>query len=213
MRSAASGEMRGVALDRRNRVVAVQRALMVQDSGEKTPALFTLTVPRSGGPVRILDDISAVAVLSSGERLVADRGTRVVYRFSDAGKFVAPFASVRATRIAVGPSDRVALVDRDNRSVVVLDRKGTTVVRIPTRGEGYELAAPADVGFDALGHLYVLDRSAVLVFAPGAQTPMVTVADPGPSAGGLRNATAMAVDAAGRLLIYDDSAGRVVMYE
>jgi TolA-binding protein len=212
-RSAAPGDTRGVALDGRNRLVAVQRALMIQDGGARTPALFTLTIPRTGSPARILDDLSAVAVLSSGERLVADRATRAVYRFSDTGTFVSPFASVRATRIAVGPSDRVALLDRDNRSVVVLDRRGTTLVRIPQRGEGYELASPADVAFDPLGHLYVLDRSSVLVFAPGGQKPLATFADPARPTSGLREATALAVDAAARLFVYDDGAGRILVYE
>jgi sugar lactone lactonase YvrE len=151
--------------------------------------------------------------LSSGERLVADRATRAVYRFSDTGTFVSPFASVRATRIAVGPSDRVALLDRDNRSVVVLDRRGITLVRIPQRGEGYELASPADVAFDPLGHLYVLDRSSVLVFAPGGQKPLATFADPARPTSGLREATALAVDAAARLFVYDDGAGRILVYE
>jgi outer membrane protein assembly factor BamD (BamD/ComL family) len=213
LRSAVTGEVRGLDLDRLGRVVAVQRALAVQESSAGPPTLVTLTVPRAEGPARVLDDLTAVAVLSSGERLVADRETRAVYRFSDAGKFVAPFASIRAARMAVGPSDRVALLDRDSKTVVVLDRKGATLARIPARGTGYELVEPADVAFDSLGHLYVLDRSAVLVFPPGAQTPAVTFTDQPRATGGLRDGTALAVDAAARLYIYDDSSESVLIYE
>jgi TolA-binding protein len=214
-RAISAGEMRGLALDRRGRVVAAQRGLLVQQTAPPpgAPVLLTLTVPRPDGPARILSDLAAVAVLSSGERLVADRELRTVYRFSEAGKFLAPFASVRAARIAIGPTDTIALLDRDTKTISLFDASGRATGRITARGTGYELTAPADLAFDAVGHLYVLDRSGIVVFAPDGQTPVVTFTDPPRAAGGLRNATALAIDPAGRLYVYDDGAERVVVYE
>lgn len=212
-RSSMSGDLRSIALDRQGRPVALQRALLLQGRDTGPPTLVTLTTPRSDGPARILNDLSAVAVLSSSERLVADRGARGVYRFSAEGKFIAPFSTTRAARIAVGPSDRVALLDRDNRTVVLLESRGTPIARLAPRGTGYELSSPEDVAFDALGHLYVLDKTAVVVFAPGSDTPLATFRDSSAAGGGLRNGTALALDEAARLFIYDESAGRVLVYE
>lgn len=216
-RALMAGDMRGLALDRRSRIVAAQRALLVQQAAgsttSATPLLLTLTVPRSDGPARTLTDLSAVAVLSTGERLVADREGRTVYKFTETGKFVAPFAAVRAGRIAISPTDAVAVLDRDTKTISLFDGKGRAAGKIAARGTGYELTAPADLAFDAFGHLYVLDRTGVVVFAPEGQTPLVTFADPPRADGGLRNATALAIDPAGRLYIYDAGAERIVVYE
>jgi hypothetical protein len=171
-----------------------------------------LTAPRDGGPQKVLDDLSAVAILSTGDRLVADRSARAVYRFDAAGKFVSPFASVRASRIAVGPGDLVALLDRDTKSVTVVDRDGKPSARIMTKGTGYQLDNPADVAFDALGHLYVLDRSAVAVFTASGRL-VTTFAPPAQGAGGFRDASAFAVDEAGRLYIYDERTERVQIFQ
>ena len=70
-------------------MVAAQKALLIQEA-TPVPVMQTLTVPRDGGQAKVLDDISAVAVLSSGERLVADRGQRGVFRFDTAGKYLGP---------------------------------------------------------------------------------------------------------------------------
>jgi TolA-binding protein len=213
LRAAAAGEIRDMALDARGRAVGVQRALVVQETGRPPASLVTLTVPPSGGgAARVLDDLSAIAVLSSGDWLVADRSARGVYRFSPAGKYIGPFASGRIARIAVDPSDNVALLDGDARTVSIHDRTGKAVTRIAAKGTGYALADPSDLEFDPLGYLYVLDRASVLVFAPRASTPLVTFADQR-ATGGFRNARALAVDEAARLYIYDDSAERVLVYQ
>ena len=213
VRAAGAGEIRDMALDARGRAVAVQRALVVQEGSRAPAGLVTLTVPRAdGGAARVLDDLSAIAVLSSGDWLVADRSARAVYRFSSGGKYIGPFASVRAARIAVDASDNVALLDRDSKTVTIHDRSGKAVTRIATKGAGYVLTSPSDLEFDPLGYLYVLDRASLQVFAPGGSTPLVTVSDP-QAAGGWRDGTALAMDSAARLYIYDDSAERVLVYQ
>ena len=146
-------------------MLAAQKALLVQD-GAPAPVMQTLTVPRDAGPAKVLDDISAVAVLTTGERLVADRGERGVFRFDAAGKYLGPFSPIRASRIALGPVEQIALLDRDTKSVALFDRTGKSLSRIAAKAAGYELMNPADVAFDVLGHLYVLDGTQVQVFAP-----------------------------------------------
>lgn len=213
VRAAAAGEIRDMALDPRGRAVGVQKALVVQETPKPPASLTTLTVPPSGGgAARVLDDLAAIAVLSSGDWLVADRSARGVYRFTSGGKYIGPFATGRISRIAVDPSDNVALLDGDAKTVSIHDRSGKAVTRIATKGPGYVLANPEDLAFDPLGYLYVLDRTSVLVFAPKASTPLVTFSDPR-AAAGLRKGLALAVDVAARLYIYDESAERVLVYQ
>jgi TolA-binding protein len=211
LRSFGSGEVRGLFVDPHGRIVMVQRAVLQQEDGTGSPGLVTLTAPRDGGPQKVLDDLSAVAILSTGDRLVADRSARAVYRFDAAGRYVAPFASVRASRIAVGPGDTIALLDRDTKSISIVDRDGKPGARIMTKGTGYELKNPTDVAFDALGHLYVLERDAVDVFTTAGT--LVTTFTPVPQASGaFRDASAFALDEAARLYIYDERTERVQVY-
>jgi sugar lactone lactonase YvrE len=156
--------------------------------------------------------MSAVAVLSTAERLVADRDQRAVFRFDPAGKFVGPFAAFRANRIAVGPGDLVALLDRDSNTISVYDRAGKPATKIIARGPGFELKDPSDLAYDSMGHLYVLDRSVVAVFAPDGK-PVASFAAPEKTAGAFKSGEAIALDDAGRLFVYDEGAERVQVYQ
>jgi outer membrane protein assembly factor BamD (BamD/ComL family) len=209
----AAAEARAMFVDARNRVLIAQRAVLQPEGGTGTgPSLVTLTVPRDGAQTRIVDDIAAVAVLSSGDRLVADRGQRAVYRFDADGKYLASFATGRISRIAVGPSDEVALLDRDQKQVALVDRGGKALGRIAGKGAGWALDSPADLAFDAFGHVYVLDRTSVLVFARDGR--LVTTFTPqAASPGAFRSGGALAVDGAGRLYVYDERAERVQVYQ
>ena len=116
-----------------------------------------------------MQDISAGTRLSTGDLLVADREARVVSRFDITGKWLGGFAAGRITRMAVGNSDEVALLDSESKSITWTDRNGKPLVRIPARGAGYLLEAPADLAFDMFQHLYVLDKTQVVVFAPSGK--------------------------------------------
>jgi hypothetical protein len=212
LRSIPAVEPRALFVDHQGRVLAAQRALVVQE-GAPGPVMQTLTVPRDGGPARVLDDIAAVALLTSGERLVADRGQRGVFRFDTAGKYLGTFSSVRASRIALGPGEQVALLDRDNKSVALLDRTGKALSRIGPRGAGYELMNPTDLAFDALGHLYVLDSAQVRVFAADGALVATFAGGEKTATGTLREGTALALDEAARMYIYDERAERVQIYQ
>ena len=196
LRSISAAEPRALFVDYQGRVLAAQKALLIQE-GAPVPVMQTLTVPRDGGQAKVLDDISAVAVLSSGERLVADRGQRGVFRFDTAGKYLGPFSAVRASRIALGPGEQVALLDRDNKSVAIVDRTGKALSRISSKAAGYELMNPTDVAFDVLGHLYVLDAAQVHVFAAGGALVATFAGGEKTAAGALREGTALALDDAG----------------
>lgn len=212
-RSIGTGEVRAVAVDAHDRVVLAQKAMLQQEGATGTsPSLLTLTIPRAGGAARVLDDMTAVVVLSTGDRLIADKAQRGVFRFDAAGKFVAPFATVRASRMAAGPGDLVAMLDQDTNAITVLDRTGKPGMKVQTRGSGYDIQKPLDLAFDSMGHLYVLERAAVYVFAPdGRLVTTFTTAERTP--GAFKDAEAIAVDAAGRLYVFDNRAERIQVYQ
>ena len=212
LRSMAAVEPRALFVDHQGRVLAAQKALLVQE-GAPAPVMQTLTVPRESGPAKVLDDISAVAVLTSGERLVADRGQRGVFRFDATGKYLGAFSSIRASRIALGPGEQVALLDRDSKTVALLDRTGKALSRISAKAAGYELMNPTDVAFDVLGHVYVLDAAQVHVFAAGGALVATFAGGEKTAAGTLREGTALALDEAARMYIYDERAERVQIYQ
>ena len=147
------------------------------------------------------DEIEAAAVLASGEWLVADGDHDALLRFRN-GVFAGRYGRLRARRLAVDQEDRVAILDRDERIYVYGD--GREIAEVPTRIGGYRIDRPIDIAFDGLGHLYVLDREeGVYVF--GRDQRLLTVF-PGEGRGDVPfdRATALAVDAYGRLFIADE---------
>jgi hypothetical protein len=121
---------------------------------------------------------------------------------------------VNARSLAVSANDDVAMIDRDAKAIVVADRDGKVVSKLAPKGTGYELSDPADVAFDALGHLYVLDadRPSIYVFRPGGSlaTTLLTIASDPTS---IQRPRALAVDAAGRLYVYDERLQRIQIYQ
>jgi outer membrane protein assembly factor BamD (BamD/ComL family) len=207
-RQAPSAEPRQLQFDRQNRLTIVQRSVVLRET-ERGTQRVALTAATSGGP-RLLQDISAGALLSNGDLVVADRDLRSAYRFNPSGQHVAVFAPGRINRLALSVNDRLAVLDGDTRGIVIADRTGKVLTRIPPRGAGYELSAPVDLAFDVFEHLYVLERSHVLIF--GADGKLVATFTPEP-ASGFRGGAALAIDPAGRLYIYDEATGRVVIYQ
>ena len=207
-RQAAAMEPRQFNFDSTNRFIIAEKSILLRET-EKGMQRFALTAATMGGP-KLLQDISAGGLLSTGEYVIADRELRGAYRFSSAGQYLAAFASGRITRIAVSVSDQVAMLDSDSKSVIVSDRAGKMPSRIAQRGTGYEMNMPSDVGFDAFDNVYVLDRDRVLVFAPGGK--LLTIFTPGTESA-IRNGQALALDAAARLYIYDEAQGRVAVYQ
>ena len=157
-----------------------------------------------------MQEISSGVRLSTGDLLIADCEARVVARFDTIGKSLGVFASGRINRMAVGRSDEVAMLDGDSKSVIWCDRTGKVLAKIPARGTGYLLDSPTDLAFDMFQHLYVLDKAQVVVFAPGGKLVATFTPD---AQSAFRSGTALALDSAARLYIYDDAQERVLVYQ
>jgi hypothetical protein len=171
-------------------------------------------VPVIGKVPRAVEQMPSVITLSSGDRLVSDPKSRTVIRVNQAGKFVSNFATINAERLARNDFDDVAMIDRDSKSIVNVDRDGKNPSRIVAKGTNYAFDDPTDLAFDPLGHLYVLDSKRALIHVFGAKNRLIaTIAAPGKEPGSLLKPKAMALDGAGRLFVFDESSQRIQVYQ
>jgi DNA-binding beta-propeller fold protein YncE len=124
------------------------------------------------------------------------------------------FSSTYAARLAISPLDEVAMLDKSTKGITIADRDAKVLGRIAAKGNGYELDDPVDMAFDALGHLYVLDRGngSVVVFGPKNRF-VANVTIPEKSPGAFTRPAALGVDSAGRLFIFDERAKRIQVYQ
>ena len=163
-----------------------------------------------------LEDAAAVVQLRMSDYLVADSDGKAVLRFAADGRYIGSFYAQEVRGLAVNWLDDVAVVDCDARVVTVLDVQGKPIPKIATRGAGYELHEVVDLQFDALGHLYLLDRdgprSAVYVFTPNGAL-LLRHGVPDKSPGHFREPAALAVDRAGRLFVYDERAQGIQVHQ
>src|SRR5262249_16740077 len=124
------------------------------------------------------------------------------------------FAAVNTEHLAINALDDVAMVDRDQKAIAIVDRDGKPLTRIPAKGTGYELDNPVDLVFDALGHLYVLDRGKGSIYVFGPKNRLVaTITIPEKDPGSLHKAQAFSIDPAGRLFVFDDRSQRLQVYQ
>ncbi len=213
VRTVSSDQPSTFFLDERGRIVTARHGALVTEGGGEMTTLQVLT-PNSGGKARDLDDLPSIGILRNGDRLVADREGKAVARFSPAGKYLDTFAQVNPEQLAVSGMEDVAIINRDTKSIVVVDRDGKTLSTIPAKTTAYQLSNPSDVAFDPLGHLYVLDRGKPSVLIFGAKGALIsTLSIPDKSAGAFQKPLALAVDDAGRIFVFDDRAGRVQVYQ
>jgi TolA-binding protein len=209
VRSIAAAEPSAFFVEQRTRIVTVRRDAFIPDGA----TMSQVSVPQSGRLPRPVEEIPAVTVLSNGDRLVSDKNQKTVIRLSPQGKYIANFASINTERLTRNELDDVAIVDRDSKTIVVLDRDGKPLTKIPPKGPGYAIGEPIDLAFDSLGHLYVLDgKPAIYIFGPKNRL-LATVTSAPKEAGGLQRPKALAVDAAGRLLVFDEATRRIQVYQ
>ena len=208
VRQVPATEPRQINADDRGRLMVTQKLIV---SRENEKGMQRLALSTGAGPAgRLLQDIASAVRLTNGDLLVSDRELRTVTRFDGTGRFLSNFAAGRISRLAAGGNDEVAMLDSESRTISITDRTGKVVTRIAAKGTSYLLESPSDLAFDVFQHLYVLDKTRVLVFSPSGK--LVTTFTPdGPTA--LRSAKALALDAAARLYIYDDSQERVLVYQ
>ena len=205
-------DTRAFAFDRSGSPTVVSREGIAGPDG----APRALTVPKPDGTPRTLGDMTCGVLTSMGDLLVVDANAKNIARFSGAGKFVAPFASVFPFRLAIDVTDRVAALDEGGAGLTLIEHDGRPRATIPARGQGYEFDRPVDLAVDPLGHLYVLDRNkaTVFVFAQGPQPRLLTAFTvPPKSPGAFRKAVCFALDSAGRLFIYDGDVEKIQVYQ
>ena len=200
------GRPSGLVLDRHGVVTAMVRGALT--SRGVTP--LQLSVPRPGEEPKELSEIDAAGVTATGDWLIMDGDERAIHRFSPTGEYRGVFVSGRVKRLAVGPDDLVAVVDRDNR--IRLLAEGRDLGEIPRTGSSYEIDDPIDVAFDVFGHLYVADERGVYIFGPDRQ--LVRRFPPSvDTPGAPRRVTAFALDRFGSLFIADDDEKEIVRYQ
>jgi|KBSSwiS6_1023812.scaffolds.fasta_scaffold05279_2 outer membrane protein assembly factor BamD (BamD/ComL family) len=196
-------------VDEKNRIVIARNSQLVADKGETV----NLIVPTQAGIPRALEELPSV-IASKGDRLVSDPKGKTVLRLGADGKYQAVFSSTYFSRLVPTPLDEIAMLDRNTKSITIVDRDGKVQSKLAPKGQGYELDDPIDVGFDELGHMYVLDRgkNAVVVF--GAKNKFIAnVTMPEKSTGAFTRPAALGVDTAGRLFIFDERAKRIQVYQ
>jgi TolA-binding protein len=210
VRTIAVEEPSAFFVDERGRVTTVRKDRLTIERGETTP----LAVPQPDGKLRPVEEIPSAAAMASGARLVADHKGKQVIKVSPSGAYVGKFIGVDAERLALNRLDDVAMIDKDTKSIVVVDREGKALTKIPQKGTGYEFDNPIDLTFDIFNHIYVLDRGRASVFVFGPRNRLLTtVTIPEKSPGAFQRAAAFALDAAGRIYIYDDRAQAIQVYQ
>jgi hypothetical protein len=197
-------------LDAQDRLFTIHDRGVIRGEGRSPLALATA---RSNGRVEPID-IDAAVSLSTGDLIVANRSQKTLVRFTGDGRPKGEMAkAIGARRLAASQQDGLAALDTDQKTVTLLARDGRVTGRVAERGATYQLRQPVDVALDALGHLYVLERSAVYVFTPRGDRLLATFSVPERNAGGLSEAQGMALDAAGRLYIYEGRTDVVQVYQ
>ena len=182
----------------------------LQRRGNASSSLAT----RRQDPLALGAGLAAGVTTSQGDVLVADRDLKVVLRFTADGKPKGEFArQVAARRLAIGELDEVAALDTDSRTITLLSRDGKIVTKIPDRGTGYQFRQPVDVKFDRLGHLYVLDRSAVFVFGQQGSRLLTTFSVPERTPGAFGTPEMLALDSAARMYVFDARTDTVQVYQ
>jgi TolA-binding protein len=187
-------------------LVAAKLAVRIGPKNIKSFALPT-EKPEEKDP---LDRIEAAVVTPGGQMLVADGKRKRVYRFDGQDKFQGPFPDAKEreiSRMALDGEGGIVLLDRELRSVSVLDESGRMLRTQALRGTGFDLRKPADVAIDPFRNLYVADEDGgVFIFAPAGQLlGTVTGAE-------MRKPVAITLDPAGALLVYDGRAQKVLRY-
>jgi hypothetical protein len=209
VRTWASADNRAILLDPRGQVLTLHDQGAVRGEGRST---LTLATARSNGRLDAIE-IDAAAVTPNGDLIVANRSQRTLVRFAADGRPQGELAKgISARRLAVSATDDMAALDADGRVVSLLGRDGQLLARIAERGADYQIRQATDVAFDALGHLYVLDRSAVHVFAPRSGRHLASFAPSERSPGAFSNGESLAVDPAGRVYVYEGRADVVQVY-
>ena len=117
-------------------------------------------------------------------------------------------------KLAINDLDDIAVLERGEKTVVIIDRAGNRIGRLVERGTAYRFRRPVDLSYDPFGHLYVLDRDSGTVFIFDVNHQLIanlTIEEDAP--GSFRRARALALDSAARLYIFDERSRQVQIYQ
>jgi len=183
---------------------------------DKSPAYeFWPGIPQTDGKSEALEILSFVTDWK-GEWLISDRKTEAIHRFSAAGdKHLGSFVNnVQARRMILNDIDDLAVVDDRSKGINLYGREGSPAGGIQRRGRGYEWDNAADIAFDGIGNLYVLDgsKAVVHVFDPRLAFK-TTIQLASKKETPLRKAFALAVDESGRIFVLDRDGQQVFVYQ
>lgn len=189
-----------------NPFIASENGILVPWGGR----IRNLTDPRRGSPLK---NLIAAAHGAFGDLYVVARGAKSLLHFpaGAGGRELLADRRPEFVDVARDRQGRIYALDERGRSVLRLNRDGAL------EGSAAGSAAwkkPAAVDVDALGFIYVLDRSLrrVELYSPGGQL----LAAKGPNMGGgieLRSPEDLAVDGRGRVFIADSKLPFLVMLD
>jgi TolA-binding protein len=172
--------------------------------GPKDVRGFTTPPEKAGAVAKPVEKVLAAAVTTGGFILVSDEDREAILRYDAKGQYLGTFpdsARRKVSRMLVDGEGAIVTLDRDEKAVRVWHETGRAVAAITS------LKRPSDVAVDAFRNLYVADEElGVLVFSPQGQ-PIATIGSPE-----LRRAKAIALDATGAVLVYDERSERVLRY-
>jgi TolA-binding protein len=174
-------------------------------------------VRRSGSALRPVAEIGGLWRGSRGDVYLLDlgEGELLAYGADPAAPRILhqdKQAGTRVVALAGGPEDRLYLLDRKGKGVLVL-RPGEAPAPLYQPGSGPVLEEPVDVAVDALGDVYVLDGRLrmVLVLDPEGKR-LTRIAPPAGSPGELVEPAAVAVGPQGEVYVYDERKRTVLRF-
>jgi TolA-binding protein len=172
---------------------------------------------REGASVRKLEEVGGVWSSSKKDVFVLDlhegevlrygadpADPKVVFRDKDSG--------TRVEAIRGGPEDRLYMLDRRQRSILVLQDATTKPLAPPGTAPLFD--DPVDLAVDSLGDVYVLDarQRAVIVVAPDGRK-LSKISPPAGSVAELQSPRSIAVGARGEVYVYDDRKKTILRFQ
>lgn len=198
-------EPRALSLSPRGEiVVAVKTAVRI---GPRDIKSFSMPSDKPGVP-EPLERILSAAVTPGGAILVADEKKKKVHRFDAKQEYQGTFPAGDAkerdvTRMLLDGEGGIVLLDRQERTVRVLDETGRVLRTIGPAG----LKKPVDVAVDPFRNTYVADEEGtVQIFNEKGQL-LATLAGPE-----LKRPRALTLDPTGAVLVYDDRLEKVLRF-
>jgi hypothetical protein len=205
--SLAGNDLRSLSLTADGQVVVASR--LAVRIGPKDIRSFSIPGDKPGVS-EPLEHLTSAVVLPGGHVLVADENKKKVYRFDAKSQYVGVFGDAKprqVMRMVLDPENAVVMLDREAKTVTVFDRAGALVRTIGPTGSGFLLKKPSDVAVDAFRNIYVTDEEGgIYVLSPAGQYLATLGGDEA------RKPRAVAVDASGAVIVYDDRTEKMVRY-